>query len=335
LINSLVHIHMYKPNSKIHWGIIGLGKIAHKFAEDIIKLPQAELYAVASRNEAKAAAFARQYAATKYYGSYHDLALDPQIDAVYIATPHVFHKEQSMLCLNQKKAVLCEKPLAMNSLEVHEMIQTAQANQSLLMEALWTYFLPHYQMVLKLLAENAIGRIQRLEADFGFKPDYDIASRVINKKLGGGSLLDIGIYPIFLALTVLGMPRHIEASATFFDNGTDSSCNMTFDYGDHAKAHLKSSFLEQTPTEATIIGEKGNIKIHSRFHGPAAFSIEKEGNTKIIEPTVSNNGYLYEIEHFSNLILQGQTESPVMTFERSKQLIELLDAVRERIGLYY
>ncbi len=326
---------MNNPSRIIRWGIIGLGKIAHKFAEDISKVPNAALYAVASRDESKAKQFAKQYHAVKSYGSYLDLANDPQLDAVYIATPHVFHKEHSMLCLNQKKAVLCEKPFAMNSTEVNAMIETAQANNTLLMEAMWTCFLPHFQMVLNLLAEGAIGRILSLEADFGFKPEYNPDSRVINKELGGGSLLDIGIYPIFLALTVLGIPNRIEASATFFDDGADSSCQMTFDYGNNVKARLKSSFLEQTPTEATIIGEKGRIRIHARFHSPTTFSLEKDGSTKLFNPGIKSNGYNYEIEHFSNLLLQGKTESPIMTFERSRKLIRLLDAVRERIGLDY
>jgi predicted dehydrogenase len=190
-------------------------------------------------------------------------------------------------------------------------------------------------MVLKLLEEEAIGRLLYLEADFGFKPAYDLNSRVINKDLGGGSLLDIGIYPIFLALTVLGIPAHIEASATFFENGTDSSCDIIFDYGNDVKASLKSTFLEKTPTEALIVGEKGKIRIHSRFHGPTTFSLEKDGTTKTFNPRVETNGYSFEIEHFGNLIRQGKTQSDVITFETSRQLIGLLDTVRDRIGLYY
>jgi predicted dehydrogenase len=323
------------PAEKIRWGIIGLGGIAHKFAQDIANVPNAELYAVASRNETKAEQFANQYQANRYYGNYLDLAKDPQIDAVYIATPHIFHKENSIMCLNHKKAVLCEKPFAMNSNEVEEMIEAAQSNQVLLMEALWTYFLPHYQMVLKIIDEGTIGRILMIKADFGFKPVYDNSSRVINKDLGGGSLLDIGIYPIFLALTVLGMPIHIEASATYFENGADSSCDFIFDYGNNVRASLKSTFLEQTPTEATIFGEKGKIRIHSRFHGPTSFSLEKDGQTKTFNPLVETNGYNFEIEHFCNLHLKGKTQSDVMTFDSSRQLIGLLDAVRDRIGLYY
>lgn len=326
---------MMDSNKKVRWGIIGLGKIAHKFAEDIQKVPNAELLAVASRSKAKADAFAKLYNAERAYDNYQLLADDPQVDAVYIATPHAFHKEDTLLCLNLKKAVLCEKPFAMNSMQVKEMIEAAKASETLLMEALWTMFLPHYQMVLKLIKEGAIGNITGLEADFGFKPHYDPESRIIKKELGGGSLLDIGIYPIFLALSVLGMPDDIEASATFFDTGADSSCNMLFNYGNHVKAHLRSSFLEQTPTSATIFGDQGKMSIHPKFHAPSSFSIEKEGKIQKHDFEVSTNGYSFEIEHFSNLLLDGKTESPLMTFRTSEQLIQLLDTVRERIGLVY
>jgi predicted dehydrogenase len=320
---------------KVRWGIIGLGGIAHKFAEDIQKVPNAELLAVASRYKAKADAFGIQYNAKRAYESYQLLADDPQVDAVYIATPHAFHKDLSLLCLNRKKAVLCEKPFAMNSIQVKEMIETAKDSGTLLMEALWTMFLPHYQMVLRLIKEGAIGNITGLEADFGFKAQYEPESRLVKKGLGGGSLLDIGIYPIFLALSVLGMPDEIEASATYFDSGADSSCDMIFSYGNHVKAHLHSSFLKQTPTVATIFGEQGKLHIHPRFHAPSSFSIEKEGKIEEFDFAVDTNGYSFEIEHFNNLLLNGKTESPLMSFRTSEQLIQLLDAVRTRIGLDY
>ena len=326
---------MMNLNQKVRWGIIGPGNIAHKFAEDIQKVPNAELMAVASRDKGRAKEFATKYNAGKAYDSYQLLADDPQVDAVYIATPHAFHKAHSMVCLNRKKAVLCEKAFAMNSMQAKEMIETAKANNTLLMEAMWTRFLPHYQMVLRLIKEGAIGKITGLEADFGFKAHYNLESRLIKKQLGGGSLLDIGIYPVFLALSLLGMPDDIEDSATFFDTGADSSCNMIFIYGDHIKAHLQSSFLEQTPNAATIFGEQGKLTIHPKFHAPSSFSIEKHGKIQRFDFDVDTNGYSYEIEHFSNLLLNGKTESPLMTFRTSEQLVQLLDAVRAKIGLYY
>mgnify|MGYP000952611482 FL=1 len=180
----------------INWGIIGLGNIAHKFATDLLTIEDAKIYAVASRNQEKANEFASKYNATKAYSSYEALAKDPHIDAVYIATPHTLHKENTILCLDHGIAVLCEKPFAMDSDELNEMIAKAKDKNVLLMEALWTYFLPHYRYVLKALEDRIYGDVIKLEADFGFYRAFDNSSRLFNKSLGGGSLLDIGIYPI-------------------------------------------------------------------------------------------------------------------------------------------
>ena len=223
----------------INWGIIGLGNIANKFAKDLLTIENAQLYAVASRSQEKADAFATTYNAIKAYNSYEALVNDTNIDAVYIATPHALHKENTLLCLEKGIAVLCEKPFAMNAEEVNTMISKAKEKNVLLMEALWTYFLPHYQYVLQELTNKTYSHVLKLEADFGFYRKFDGSSRVFNKSLGGGSLLDIGIYPIFAALSSLGIPQDIKANATFYENGADSSCNMVFNYDNDITAHLK------------------------------------------------------------------------------------------------
>ncbi len=314
---------------------MGLGKIADKFATDLLTVDDSELYAVASRTQDKADAFAKKYNATKAYSSYETLAKDSQVDAVYIATPHVFHKENTLLCLKNGIAVLCEKPFAMSSEEVNEMIDCAKANNVLLMEALWTYFLPHYKHVLDLVKDKKFGNILKLEADFGFKTEYDETSRVIKKSLGGGSLLDIGIYPIFTALSVLGTPKNIEASATFFDNDVDSSCTMTFHYPNEVEAHLKSTLLEESPTEAIIYCEHATIRLNSRFHEPSTVTIIANGKEETLDFGYSTIGYNYEVIHFNNLLKQGKIESDIMTFSFSKKLIKLLDKVSQIIGLEY
>ncbi|MEH6538296.1 MAG: Gfo/Idh/MocA family oxidoreductase [Psychroserpens sp.] len=325
---------MQKPKT-INWGIIGLGKIAHKFAQDLVKDENSQLYAVASRSQNKANDFATTYTAEKAYDNYEALAKDPRVDAVYIATPHAFHNEHSILCLNHKKAVLCEKPFAMNSAQVEEMIATAKANNTLLMEAMWTYFLPHYQFALKHIQEKTFGRIVKIESDFGFKPELDMTSRVFKKSLGGGSLLDIGIYPIFAALSSLGKPIEIESKATFFENGVDSSCLMLFTYDDGVEAHLKSTLSENTPTEAIFYCENGIIKINSRFQAPSNVTLISEGKENTFDFDYTTHGYYYEILHFNNLLRYKKTESDIMTFDLSRELIKLLDTVRFQIGLNY
>ena len=319
---------------KIRWGIIGLGKIANKFAQDLLTIPDAELYAVASRNQEKANEFAAKYDAIKAYDSYEDLAKDKNIDAVYIATPHSYHKENSIMCLQHKKAVLCEKPFAMNAEEVDEMIAVAKENNVLLMEALWTYFLPHYQYVLGLIKSEKFGKVLKLEADFGFKPQMDMSSRVFKKSLGGGSLLDIGIYPIFAALSSLGIPNSVKAAANFYENGTDSDCTMVFDYNNQ-QAILKSTFLQSTPTEAIFTCENGIIKVNTMFHMPTTVTLIENGEEETIDFGYNTIGYNFETIHFNQLIRDGQKESDVMTFDFSRNLIQKLDEIRELIGLKY
>ena len=174
-----------------------------------------------------------------------------------------------------------------------------------------------------------------MEADFGFFREFDNNSRLFKKSLGGGSLLDIGIYPIFAALSTLGVPNNINASATFFDNGADSSCDMTFNYKNGATAQLKSTLLEKTPTEAIFYCEKGTIKLNGGFFMPTTITITSNGKEDTLDFTDETNGYKYEILHFNELIRQGKTESDIMTFEFSQQLIKLLDDVRHLINLNY
>lgn len=321
-------------NKKIRWGILGLGNIANKFATDLATVENAELVAVASRNQQKADEFAIQHNSKKAYSSYAVLAKDAEVDAVYIATPHSFHKEHSILCLQNKKAVLCEKPFAMNLEEVTEMITVAKENNVLLMEALWTFFLPHFSYVLDIVKSEKFGKLKKLESDFGFFIDFDETSRLFKKEVGGGSLLDIGIYPIFLALAALGKPDAIDANATFFENGADSSCDMTFHY-ENAKATLRSTLLEETKTEAIFTFNYAIVKINRQFHQPTAVIIVQNNKEEIINFDCKTIGYNFEIEHFNQLLRENKKESPVMTFDFSKNIINTLDKVRKIIGLEY
>jgi predicted dehydrogenase len=326
---------MKNNNTKnIRWGILGLGKIANKFATDLVSIENIELVAVASRSQQNADEFSAKYNCKKAYNSYLALVNDPEVDAVYIATPHSFHKEHAILCLQHKKAVLCEKPFAMNLQEVTEMITVAKENNVLLMEALWTFFLPHFNYVLEMVKSDKYGKLKEVEADFGFKSKYDVESRLLKKEIGGGSLLDIGIYPIFAALVTLGNPDSIEAKATFFETGADSECTIVFNYKE-AKATLKSTLLEETPTEAIFTFEKAIIKIHSRFHEPASVTVLENGKEQTTDFDCKTIGYSFEAEHFSQLIRDGKKESNIMTFEFSRNLITTLDKVRNSIGLEY
>ena len=316
------------------WGIIGLGKIAHKFAEDLQKVEGAELYAVASRSLEKAEEFAEKFEVGKRYGSYEELAQDPEVDVIYIATPHVFHYENSMLCIRNKKSVLCEKPMGVNEQQVQEMIAAAKQENVFLMEALWTHFLPHYKYVLNLVETQKFGKLKELTADFGFEAPFNTEKRLFNKELGGGSLLDIGIYPVFTALTLLGEPESINAKATIGDTGVDEDCEITFNYP-NAKANLSSTIRKTTATEAQLIFEEAEVLIKSRFHEPTSIYIKEEGKEETRGFDVESIGYNFEATHVQEMLSENRTESTVMTFEKSIQLISLLDKIRKEIDLEY
>ena len=318
----------------IKWGIIGLGDIAQKFAEDLSLIEKAELVAVASRSKLKANDFSTKFNVKQAYDSYADLAKDPNVEAIYIATPHSFHKEHAILCMKHKKAVLCEKPFAMNSNEVDEMIAVAKENKVLLMEALWTFFLPHYKYLLDTVRNQSLGKLEKLEADFGFKAAYDLEGRFLKKEIGGGSLLDIGIYPIFAALSTLGKPKNIEANASFYETGADSKCNMLFNYDD-SKAILKSTLLKETKSEAIYTFTDGVLKLNTRFHEPTTITIIQNDMETTKDFPYKGFGYYYEILHFNQLLRDDKKESDVMTFEFSKLLIETIDKVRNLIRLEY
>ncbi len=326
----------------IRWGILGCGKIAHKFAEDLVRTEGAQLHAVGSRSLAKAKTFAQSYKVAHAFDSYQDLALHSELDIIYIATPHMFHKEHSILCMQAGKSVLCEKAFAMNLQEVDEMLAFAKAYNDnntdqtvFLMEALWTQFLPHFNFVLDQQESGDLGAIKGLEADFGFKADYDPNGRLFNKALGGGSLYDVGIYPLFAALSFLGMPLDIDATAAIGPTGVDHHCKMTLGYPKGVQASLFSALDQQTPTTATLYFEHGQIEILPRFHQPATVRITKNGVSETFEFPTQYNGYHYEIVHCHQRLNQKQTESNRMTWQKSRQLMQLLDQVRQQIGLSY
>lgn len=321
---------------KIKWGIIGLGKIAEKFAEDLRLVGEAELYAVASRSIEKSKEFGKKFNTMQCYGSYLDLVKDPDVEVVYIATPHTFHYENTLLCLNNGKSVLCEKPFAMKREEVEEMIALAKEKDLFLMEALWTRFSPSFQKALSLVKEGVIGEIKSVFADFGFKAPFNPEGRLFNKKLGGGALMDVGIYPIFLAYSFLGMPININADVYFGTTHIDESESITFYYKDGVYARLDASIRNDTPIEAHINGSEGRITIHSRWHEPTDVTLFKNRNEPIpFRITRESHGYNYEAQEVSTLLLEGKKESSLMSHQDSINLITLLDEVREKGNIAY
>ncbi len=319
-----------------NWGIIGPGRIAHKFAQDLDKLPNARLHAVASRSEERARAFALQYGAEHAYGTYEGILSCPDLDVVYIATRHISHRDNTVMCLDAGIPVLCEKPFAMNAVQVQEMVDAARRNDTFLMEALWTRFLPVTVKALELIGNGAIGEVLSVKADFGFKAPFDPEGRIYNRALGGGSLLDIGIYPVFLALLIMGKPTDIKAVARIGKTGIDEECGILFNYDSGHMAHLHSTFRSRTKTEAFIYGETGSIHIHTRWHEASSMThIPNEGRPRDFHFEYTTNGYSYEAEEVMHCLQEGLKESPLLPLSFSQKLIGLLDAVRGEIGLEY
>ncbi len=325
-----------ETSKKVRWGILGLGNIAGKFAEDLLLIKDAVLQGVASRDAIKAEIFAENFKARNVYDNYEALTQDPEIDIIYIATPHVFHFEHTMRCLRAGKAVLCEKPFAMNGVEVKTMLEEANHRKLFLMEAMWTRFIPGTEKVLEIIAEGAIGTIDFIKADFGFKGDGNLESRVYNKSLGAGSILDIGIYPIYLSLLLQGVPDAIRAIGNFTETGVDASCTMLFIYANGSNTFLESTILADTPIEALIFGSKGSLQMHSRFHHTKEITLRlNDGNTDSFKLDFIGNGYYHEILEVMRCLQHGLIESPKMPHSMSLKLIQVLDEVREKIGLKY
>jgi len=321
---------------KYNWGIIGLGRIAHKFAQDIDKGKNMRLHAVASRSKDRAEAFAKQYGATHSFGAYEKIVDCPDLDVVYVATPHVTHCSNTLLCLKAGIPVLCEKPFAMNLKEVRQMIEAAHSTDTFLMEAIWTRFLPATKKILELIEQDEIGQVVSVKADFGFRPPFDPEGRLFNRDLGGGSLLDIGIYPVFLAQLLLGRPQQIKAMANIGPTGVDVDCGILFQYGDGRLAHLHSTLLAETKTEAFIYGERGTIHFHSRWHEPSWFTLIKEGERpQNFHFDYFSNGYHYEAEEVVRCLSEGMKESDLLPLGFSEDLIGVLDKIREQAEINY
>lgn len=320
----------------VRWGIVGTGRIAHKFAKDLLGVHGAIPAAVASRSPAKAQAFAEAYGISRAFGTYEDLAQSQDVDVVYIASPHSEHRSNTNLYLKNRIAVLCEKPIGIDMDEAKDMIQTAKQHNTFLMEALWTRFMPGCHALLDIIKDGKIGTIQFISANFGFKAEADPTHRVLNPRLGGGALLDIGIYPAFLAYLLMGVPDHISAICKKGETGVDVSTDFTFSYSSGVEAKLYCTFEKTTSNEAIIKGTKGHIKIHSRFHEMPAFNLldQKEGHKLFNFPRTSF-GYNYEIEAVNDCILNNQKEHPQWTWQDSTNLMSILDRTRKSAGIHY
>lgn len=325
--------------SIIRWGILGCGRIARKFAQDLRHVADAELVAAGARTFENAKVFAEEFSIPHIHGSYLELVTNPEVDVIYVATPHAYHHEHAILCLEHGKAVLCEKAFALNSRQAKEMIEVARKKKVFLMEALWTKFVPHFTKVIQMIADGDLGELQNVNVNFGFLPVDPAPPRLYDPSLGGGTVLDIGIYNVFLVLSVLGKPDHIDAWMTPASTGIDAQCSAVFRYKNGAMANMLSSFTSNLATDADISGNKGRIRLTTRFYEPSTTIEYYPGKVDSRQVIPVNRGagwgYEYEARHVVECLQRGLTESPVMTHADTLLLMEVLDEIRRKAGIRY
>lgn len=328
------------PIATFNWAILGLGKIARKFAQDLQRIDDARLVAVGSRSLERARAFATDFGAEHAAGSYAATFDGPRIDAVYIATPHTGHRELTLMCLERGIPVLCEKPLGLNLTEVEEMVAAARRTGTYLMEALWSCFIPATVEMKRMVADGVIGELEGLRADFGFRgvprEDFD-RDRLYNPALGGGALLDIGIYPVWLAQYLFGAPEGIHAVARLTDLGADVDTHVTLRYPGGQLAHCYSTLLGATKTDALLLGSAGELHLHSRFHHMHGFSVLQGDEAP---PTnhyhrFEGHGYQFEARAVMEDVRAGRRESATWSLDDSLLLHRTLSEVRRMIGVRY
>ena len=323
----------------IRWGILGSGRIARKFASDLKYVKNSELIAIGSRSMEGAETFAAEFPVQYKHSSYEELVQNNEVDVIYIATPHNLHYENTLLCLNNNKAVLCEKPFAMNISQTKAMIKLAREKKLFLMEALWTKFLPHYNKTLEIIRNGDLGEIKSILVNFGFRPAPPVPARLFDPALGGGTIMDIGIYNVFIALSFLGKPDIIEASMTPAPTGVDEQCAVLFKYNNGALAQLFSSFSSDLATEADISGIHGRIRLTTRFYEPSStvefYAGRIDTKKEIVIEKEPGFGYQHEARHVADCLEKGLTESPVMSHADTILLMETLDSIRKIAGIRY
>jgi len=320
---------------KIRWGIMGPGGIARSFAGDLKLLPDAELVAVGSRSRDRADAFGEEFKVPRRHASYEALAQDPDVDVVYVATPHPMHKPCTILCLEGGKAVLCEKPLTVNAREAEEVVGRAREKELFLMEAVWTRFFPAIDRLRELLAEGAIGEPLMVQVDFGFKAHFDPKRRLFAPELAGGSLLDVGVYCISMSHMLFGKPAEMTGLATIGQTGVDEQAAWVFKYPGGQLAICMSAISTTTPHEAGVFGTEGSIRVHSPFWCPSKLTVRGETGEKQHELKFKGRGMQFEAAAVMKCLREGKLEHELMPLDESVEVMRTMDALREQWGVRY
>jgi dihydrodiol dehydrogenase / D-xylose 1-dehydrogenase (NADP) len=320
----------------IRWGILGTGKIANVFADNLKEVALTDLVAVGSRDADRAKSFAKKHAIEKSYDSYEALAKDKDINVIYISTPHTLHCENAIMCLNHGKAVLCEKPFAINAEEARRMILTAKKQNLFLMEAMWTRFLPAIQKAKKWIDKGKIGKVKIVNADFGFRASFDKHHRLFNPELGGGALLDVGVYALaFCSMVFEKKPQEIKSIVKMAKTAVDEQAVIILRYDDDQLATITCSTRVDTPNEATIMGTKGRVHIPAKFWGAERAVLIRKKQNKEQKAPYGGKGFVYEIEEANRCLRQNRLQSEYMPLNETLAIMETMDAIRSQWKLSY
>lgn len=318
------------------WGVIGTGGIADAFARDLALLPDARIVAVGSRTRASADAFADRFDIPRRYASYADLASDPDVDAVYVATPHSDHHRSALLAIQAGKATLVEKPFTLNAFEALDLISAARTRQTFLMEAMWTRFLPHVVQIREIVDSGRLGGVRSLTADFGSWSPPDPTHRSFDPELGGGALLDLGIYPISFASMPFGKPSRVLAVSDPAATGVDAQTSVVLAYAGGQQAVLLTSMEARTSNRASINGTRARVEIDADFFAPTTFRIiDLDGREERYDEPHEGRGLRHQAAEVGRCIAASLTESPVLPLSETLAVMETLDDIRRQIGLSY
>lgn len=322
----------------VRWGILATGGIAGGFARGLALLPDAELAAVASRDLGRAEGFAAEHGApgtTRAYGSYAELVADPGVDVVYVATPHALHHANAMLALDAGKPVLCEKAFTMTAHEAEDLVRVARERRLFLMEAMWMRCNPVIRRLKQLADRGDLGRVLQVRADLGFLVERPETHRLLAPELGGGALLDMGVYPLTFAHLLLGDPDQVEAVAVMSPTGIDLNIAVSLGWSGGAVASISSTMTAWSPRTASVATDRGRVDLGEAFHHPQEARWVSGGQTRVIREDVYEVGLAHEAEEVGRCLRSGETESPLVPLDETVALMRLMDRIRERIGLAY
>jgi predicted dehydrogenase len=318
------------------WGIIGPGRIAHTFAQAVQRTKGASIHAIASRSSKEPDKLKQDFGAEKCYNSYKALAADIEVDAIYIATPHRFHYENALTCLEAGKPVLCEKSFTVNAQQAETLFKKSQENQVFIMEALWTRFLPIYKPVREWIEAGEIGDVRHVHSTLGFIARRDPTDRLLNIELAGGTVLDLGVYTCGLTQwATRDNPQRVLASAHIGETGVDETINVTYQYADGSSAQFCCTFEFEPPNELMIFGSEGSIRVHTSFVNGTVATLEKGKRSRTIKKPLKINGFEYQIEAAMEAIRAGRLDCPQMTHADTLGNMRALDTIRDQIGMRY